>query len=477
MDNSKNPISEKILNLTLEIINLLTGEDYMVVKASAEHATPINYLRISEECSRTQSPIKRPLRHSPVHNNKDQAILNIINKIIELLTVEVPIRCQDVTVYFSMEEWEYIEGHQHVYKDLMMNSHQPLISVESSFMSNSTERYYSPPYSQDFPEENHSVPPESQDEDQVIKANIIQEETFVIGDQPYDKEIPPFISPASEHTSMIATEDYLLSSQNCDVEYSAGHAANMPPDSCNHEYSLEDGHQRIQMAVKPFECSDCGKHFTQKSYLSGHQISHSALKSFTCNTCGKGFSRQESLALHRRVHMGVKPFICSECGKCFGSKSDLIKHQRTHTGEKPFPCAECGKSFSRKCTLLQHYRTHTGERPFTCTLCMKSFTCKSVLITHTRTHTGEKPFQCTECGRCFTFKSDLVNHHRTHTGEKRFPCSKCGKCFARKSSLAQHWQIHTDEKRFVCPKCGKFFTRNYTLVEHQKTHKDEIQFS
>ncbi|XP_075118232.1 gastrula zinc finger protein XlCGF66.1-like [Leptodactylus fuscus] len=133
-----NKMAESLLNLTLEIIYQLTGEGYTVVKKTS--SDPI------------QEPPPHPLIQEEINGQK---ILELTNKMIDLLTGEVtllgmlghytvtggvgvmtvslccqvPIRCQDVAVYFSMEEWEYLEGHKDLYKEVMMEDHQPLTSA------------------------------------------------------------------------------------------------------------------------------------------------------------------------------------------------------------------------------------------------------------------------------------------------------------------------------------------------------------
>ncbi|CAI9550728.1 unnamed protein product [Staurois parvus] len=121
---------ERILNLTLEIIYLLTGEDFIVLKkASGGHVTSKSHTYVSDEHRRNKSPIMKPPLPSLIsESNNNKKILEVTQKIIELLTAEVPIRCQDVTVYFSMEEWEYIEGHKDLYEDVMMENWPPLTS-------------------------------------------------------------------------------------------------------------------------------------------------------------------------------------------------------------------------------------------------------------------------------------------------------------------------------------------------------------
>ncbi|PIO36231.1 hypothetical protein AB205_0071580 [Aquarana catesbeiana] len=130
VEKERRIMTERILNLTLEIIYLLTGEDYTVVKkTSVKHVTPSSRPCWSGGWNRHHTPIMEPPPPSlNLERSNDKKILNVTQKIIELLTREVPIRCQDVTVYFSMEEWEYIEGHKDLYKDVMMENQPPLTS-------------------------------------------------------------------------------------------------------------------------------------------------------------------------------------------------------------------------------------------------------------------------------------------------------------------------------------------------------------
>ncbi|KAG8201673.1 hypothetical protein JTE90_012739 [Oedothorax gibbosus] len=53
-----------------------------------------------------------------------------------------------------------------------------------------------------------------------------------------------------------------------------------------------------------------------------------------------------------------RPFQCTHCGKGFTQKANLQRHMLIHTGHFPFQCTICTKGFRQKVNLLQHMRTH-----------------------------------------------------------------------------------------------------------------------
>ncbi|KAM4032473.1 uncharacterized protein ACNLHF_019699 isoform 1-T2 [Anomaloglossus baeobatrachus] len=512
----KDKMAERILHLTLEILFQLTGEDYTVVKkTSIEHCQA----PVSEGWGRPLSPIMGPPPHPPIHEDiNDQKILELTYKMIELLTGEVPIRCQDVTVYFSMEEWEYLEGHKDLYKDVMMEVPQLLTPPVLSSKRTTPERCPRPLLPQDCKQEEPDVPQDHQGED---LTHINTTETYVRGDEWCKEEIPTYNYPDNrEKTSEGQLTSSIFKSDDLEIIQHTNEVNAVTPnipssldskDLSNplkqvlsseslHSTKKKRSHKRgikkqtglkamkkishsehvkhrKMHTKKRFSCSKCGRYFNQKSVLVRHERIHNGKKPYSCSKCGKCFGCKSNLVEHERIHTGEKTFSCSECEKCFVQRSTLDTHKRRQTGEKPFSCSECGKCFGHKHILVDHHRIHTGEKPFSCSECGKCFRHKTNLVKHQTIHTGEKPFSCSECGKCFARKSILVTHQRTHTGEKPYSCSECGKCFVQKSSLVRHQAIHTGKKPFSCSECGKCFVQKSGFIAHQTTHTGEKPFS
>ncbi|XP_073407890.1 uncharacterized protein [Dendrobates tinctorius] len=520
MDEDRDETTRRLFHCALEIISLLSGEDYTIVrKTPGDCVTPIIHLQ--ESGGRSPGPITEPPPHSPIHE-RNKKILELSNKMIELLSGEVPIRCQDVAVYLSMEEWEYLEGHQDRYWAVMMEELRPLTPRDGSRRRNPPERCPRPLYPQDCPEENHTIPEDHQGEDLIdIKVEVIhgaQEAIAIWADQQDElvERNPPERCPRPLYPQDCPEENHNIPEDHQEEDPAKNKVKDETDEAMTRrdQPCVSDGKEEIPVDVStgnPCEnnglslnCKEDirkqsngenlitlhgppGLHSTSLSYTPPNHEEPSPEQSHIVNTipldkvdtrfqCDKQLTTSSDL-LAQTKHKGKKKYCCSECGKYFTNKSKFVRHEIIHTGEKTFSCSECGKCFLYKSELSTHERIHTGEKPFSCLECGKAFSLKCNLITHQKIHTGEKPYSCSECRKSFTDKGNLITHQRMHTGEKPYSCSECRKSYTEKGNLIRHQRIHTGEKPYSCSECRKSFTDKGILITHQRTHTGEKPYS
>ncbi|KAM4019738.1 oocyte zinc finger protein XlCOF8.4-like [Anomaloglossus baeobatrachus] len=409
MDTSHHK-TEQILDLTLEIIYLLTGEDYIIVKKSDKYVTADSDHQASGRWSKIRSSIMGPRPPSLIHERSNkQKIIEVTNKILQMLMAE------DVTVNRTTEEWDFMEEHKDRCKDAMMEEHQPLTPPDASGNSPSPQGCPRPLYPREGPEENPNVP-----QDQQIDGLIIVKVEETEGDKEYyrgDVLRSGEETPTNVSTDAAPSLGYRPLSSGCEAEPNGTQSINELQNMTMNISSLI--HSGDPLSVHNTLTQPPPDHSQTLHLIPGpggeNQINDPNSKGpFPCPVCEKLFNIRSNLFHHIKIHP-VKP-ICTMCGKCFKRKTDLIRHHKTHKGEKPFLCSECGNLFTVKADLLPLV---SEEQPFPRPICGKCFFQKSDAAHQNQgAHKAEKPYSCTACGKGFIHKRNLVQHEKTHTKEK-----------------------------------------------------------
>ncbi|XP_075202127.1 uncharacterized protein LOC142304033 isoform X1 [Anomaloglossus baeobatrachus] len=537
MDQDKSLMVENLLNITLEIIYLLTGEDYTVVKKSYNDLP-----HSSVRWTRPLSPIRMRSPQSLIlARDNEQKILELTDRIIELLTREVP------AVHYLEEP---IDLHENDAKN-----HEPLSSpVNAHDIKNSSPDW--------------KVEDKNDFENSTEKSCSFQNRHSGLQDV--------------DTNTRISNDGEMIPDKSTFPPQSTAHWDNIftcwECGKCFTEHEALLMHQRAHAEEKSYQCSNCGKCFKKKSNLIQHLKIHSGEKPFLCTDCGKSFTRKADLVKHQRIHTGEKPFPCPECGRCFSQISTLKRHLRFHSGQhleepkdpeenemenhEPPSCpdgsdqrekqqrssslhyskeeksdlqdGEGGESFQIKVEVVQWEKDEAynsgrvqckeEKNPIdiatanahniknsspgrelednndlenspeeSCSFENKHSGFQDVDMNNDISYDGkmipdkstfppygtgqsDNIFTCWECGKCFTEHEALLIHQRAHAEEKSYQCSNCGKCFKKKSNLIQHLKIHSGEKPFLCTECGKSFTRKADLVKHQRIHTGEKPF-
>uniref|UniRef100_A0A803JV09 C2H2-type domain-containing protein n=1 Tax=Xenopus tropicalis TaxID=8364 RepID=A0A803JV09_XENTR len=519
---------ERILNLTLEIIYLLTGEGYVIPKKKSP-TVGLGDL------------------HAPgsvIQKENDKKILELISNIIQLLTGEVAIRCEDVSIYFSLEEWEYIKGNKALYREgIKEEEPQQLRPLDGEYEDKreipadlgGTLCYNNEPSKigaegADFCADGNLPNPEISPVEQPPPANGIKEEESLWEDgnqsdcsiNPLTEQIQGTDTPtpimgcslnnssADNYISVAIKEEPTSCEESnqsdCSIDQLTEQTQGTEPATPILNIKEEDADlsdltiitvsEPVQETNAPIPVTGCS---LSANYISNskkvkrkqhpdpgrdsppskqpcmdRKCEHGAQGKCNNATCYKAFHRQGVNSRQGKSCAGPMPFTLPEYRE---DSLHLNVQQRGQTEETPCSCSECGKCFTQISGLVAHQKTHSDKSNFSCSECGKCFPRLSLLNVHRKFHEGAKPYDCAQCGKCFTHLSDLNAHQSSHRGEKPFPCSVCGTAFPRSSELREHQKLHNEEKAFACTECGKCFSRLSSLTVHQISHTGDKPLS
>ncbi|KAM4642513.1 uncharacterized protein O3C94_016820 isoform 2-T2 [Discoglossus pictus] len=396
-------MTERILTHTLEIIFLLTGEVSLLKHVTDSQIT----LDMKTDKKTIANIMKHTLRIIDLLTGEEYTVVkkSSPHSSIHQLTGEVPLKRDDVAVYFSMEEWEYIEGHKELYMDVVKENDRTNKTLEMP-PSNSVVHDENPETVTiiETQVDEKGVPdieqleiqsyPSAGDADivqRVVQIEHIDEQSMrsQLDDQEQDIQENTSIAHGFPNWNSYGSDHNPHSSKyrgTGDVSVTKSYQEANGNPLCNTSMRIKT--EEVD-AIEPdmfMQCENTKSEYTVTCF--NNRIKESAYvteyikndnKYNYSKYGGNTFPNTSQLLL---TQSSEEPVECSECGKCCRNKSQLIVHQKIHTIEKPFTCCVCGKCFRWKSHLVQHQRMHTGEKPFACPDCENCYSQKSHLVRH-----------------------------------------------------------------------------------------------
>ncbi|OCT58878.1 hypothetical protein XELAEV_18001367mg [Xenopus laevis] len=511
---------ERMVNLTLEMIYLLTGEHYIPRKKSDDGGA-----------------LHAPGSVIQKENNKnDKKILELMSNIIQLLTGEVAIRTHHVSIYFSLDEWDYIKGNKDLYSEgIKEEEPQQLRPLDCEYedkkditadlggtLCSNNETSKIGAEGTDFCVNGNPTNPDISPVEQPPPANGIKEEVALFEKRNQsDCSINPLTEQLQGTDTPTPIMGYSLNNNLSD---------NYISDNIKGDMALcEDKHlsdNRIITALKTVQETDtaslimgCSPNNSMSAdYISvmfdeelvrweARNQSDCSINPLTEQIQGTdtptpimGYSLNNNLSANYILNEINEQSASWEGGNQSDCSINPLTEQIQGT-DTPTPIM----GYSLNNNLAANYisdgikeevtsweegnQSDYSINPFTeqtqtiadinypCAKWGKSFPQGSKITLNERNHSNEKLFSCSVCGKCFALKTELTIHCRSHSGEKPFHCTECGKYFSHRSNLRRHQRYHTGDKPFTCFECGTCFVNYSWLMLHIRMHTGERPFS
>ncbi|CAI9557090.1 unnamed protein product [Staurois parvus] len=410
---------------------------------------------------------------------------------------QIPVRYQDVAVFFTREEWNYIEENEELYKkEILSDPNETKEDQVEDFIddfeedADITDDHFFKLLEVNSQGHSPGAAPVGRKRKKVLLPTMPCIPEYVPGALGHeDRDCPSDRTCKSEYFSEVANEETVSDSHDLKPQ--------IKEEDCSPEVSTEwnatdDSHDASGPMLWIAEDGTTSTHWMprhdsssatpilkkqrgrQKKLLeqpvvpsdTGGVVWHTAHNHTELAEHSKILQNLPALDWVTRQRPSQATLSCGICNKCFYSAAELETHQITHSEETLLSCEDCTKIFDVKSDLEKHKAKEHGKLRYPCEVCGLQYNYRSQYIIHQRTHTGEKPFCCKECGQAFGHKCSLLIHMRKHSGSSLFECGRCGKLLDTEQALEKHRKL-----RF-CVNCKKCFTRR-ALRRHLKTHTPE----
>ncbi|CAH2314645.1 zinc finger 300 isoform X1 [Pelobates cultripes] len=495
MTKDTKQMTERILNHALGIIFLLTGEEYVVVKKSSPHS-------------------------------------------IHLLTGEVPIKCGDISIYFSMEEWDYIEGHKDIYQDVMIKGRQ-VSDASRSPKRRSTgthDENVDPVFISEVPK-NDKLNRDSEqvevsvntgagdltsdivhsgeiNEAPVVKSNPETKEKQMDGDictgcslvEDSSTNKDMFTKSQTEALSSDTTvEGDTISSCKITRELHTAHSSmdeTVESENCtSHGLKQESRTQTCALAQTVEQDSVTSHKFVDESWKMSSSLAHTVANTSRSHDFQRGSwtvpctSDWSAGGGNEASHGCKEETQVVDCSlPCTVEGDTTTSHAFQGSSSWTVPClwdrtadVDNSMSHSYQGVSREHSPNESGS--------YESGNIISLPLSEHNMHLLNERFVDGTIQNIHIKEEKSQDHEPTCTDPKLKNCDKCGELFNSANSLLLHQRTHlggdTCEKQLptssnfflhqkmscTCPVCGKWFSKRAHLLIHQRTHTGEKPYS